>query len=72
MLTFTEPANIDTVLGIFTKTLVKLEKREAWLATEMARLEDELVRIEAAKDRHQVEGRRIVKAGFSIEEIVGG
>ena len=66
------PANIDTVLSVFTKTLVKLEKREAWLTTEMARLEDELVLIEATKDRHEVEGRRIVKASDVIEGIVGG
>jgi len=66
------PANIDTVLGVFTKTLVKLEKRDAWLVTERARLEDELVRVEAARNRHSVEGRRIAKASSTIREIVGG
>lgn len=66
------PANIDTVLGVFTKTLVKLEKRADWLVGERVRLEDELVRLNALKGRHLVEQGRINTASGKIREIVGG
>lgn len=66
------PANIDTVLGVFTKTLVKLDKRADWLVGERVRLEDELVQLRALEDRHSVEQSRINTASGKIREIVGG
>lgn len=69
---FMEPASIDTVLGVFTKTLAKLEKRADWLTDQRSLLEDELVRVKAQADRHSVEQTRIGKARTVIREIVGG
>jgi len=67
-----EPANIDAVLGVFTKTLTKLDKRADWLAGERARLADEEANLKAKQDRHSVEQVRIRKARATIREIVGG
>lgn len=69
---FMEPANVDTVLGVFTKALAKLGKRADWLMDERVLLEDRLVEIKAMKDRHSVEAERINKACSKIKEIVGG
>lgn len=72
MNSFFEPANIDTVLGVFTKTLAKLEERAKWLTDDENRLEEELNRIGEMLDRHKVEVSRINRAGDKIKEIVGG
>jgi len=72
MLLAAAPADIDTVLGVFIKTLVKLEKRADWLVGERVRLEDELVQLRALENQHSVEQSRINTASGKIREIVGG
>lgn len=67
-----EPSNIDTVLGVFTKTLAKLDMRAGWLQGERVRLTDELNRINDLEGQYSTEARRITKVQANIQEIVGG